>query len=251
VIEAEDDPLTSDAITGDFRLIQRKRGHRFSLDDLATAYVAAQAAPGAATYADLGCGVGSVLLMVSWRLRSARVLGVEAQEVSIGLARRNVAENGLGDRVRLVHGDLREVTRELDERFELVTGTPPYLPRGTAVASPDPQRAAARIELRGGIEDYLAGAARVVAPGGRVVVCADGRRPDRVATGARSAGLAVLARLDVAGRAGDAGPLFAVWTLAPEAAGEPIHDRVAMRDEAGARTAEAVAMRRFFGLDAG
>jgi UDP-glucose 4-epimerase len=33
------DELTSDAITASFRLIQRRRGHRFSVDDLATAHL--------------------------------------------------------------------------------------------------------------------------------------------------------------------------------------------------------------------
>ena len=39
------DELTSDAITASFRLIQRRRGHRFSVDDLATAWEAARVAP--------------------------------------------------------------------------------------------------------------------------------------------------------------------------------------------------------------
>ena len=250
--DPREDELTSDAITANFRLIQRKRGHRFSLDDLATAWVAARAAPAAQAYADLGCGIGSVLLMVAWRLPAARALGVEAQERSIALARRNVAENGIAGRTRLVLGDLREVTAGLVERFDLVTGTPPYLPRGTALESPDPQRAAARIELRGGVEDYLAAAARIVAPNGRVVVCADGRRPDRVHAGARAAGLAILARTDVIARAGAVVPLFGVWTLGPAGDGEPPEarcDRVVMRDDRGDRTADAIAMRRFFGLD--
>ena len=82
------DELTSDAITASFRLLQRRRGHRFSLDDLATAWEAARARPEAQRYLDLGCGVGSVLLMVAWKLPAARVLGVEAQEISFALAKR-------------------------------------------------------------------------------------------------------------------------------------------------------------------
>jgi tRNA1(Val) A37 N6-methylase TrmN6 len=248
------DELTSDAITADYRLVQRRRGHRFSLDDLATAWEAARARPDASRVVDLGCGVGSVLLMVAWRLPSARMIGVEAQELSFGLARRNVEENGLAPRATLLHGDLREVTRGWPHGLaELVTGTPPYLPPGTALASPDPQRAAARIELRGGVEDYLAAAARVLAPGGRVVVCADGRFPERVARGAASAGLSLARRLDVVARAGAAGPLFAVWTAehALERRDAPLeHETVVMRDERGERTPAARAMRRAFGLDA-
>jgi tRNA1(Val) A37 N6-methylase TrmN6 len=245
------DELTSDAITASYRLLQRRRGHRFSLDDLATAWVAAGALPSARRVADLGCGVGSVLLMVAWKLPEAQMIGVEAQEGSLSLARRNVAENGLAPRVVLIHGDLREVTRAFPHApCDLVTGTPPYLPPGTALASPDPQRAACRIELRGGVEDYLAGAARILAEGegGLVVVCADGRAPERVLRGAAAAGLVPRRRLDVIARAGAEGPLFSVWTVARAGEGGLVHEAVTMRDEAGERTPEARAMRTFFGL---
>jgi tRNA1(Val) A37 N6-methylase TrmN6 len=247
-----EEELTSDAVTATFRLLQRRRGHRFSLDDLATAWEAAQARPQAARYLDLGCGVGSVLLMVAWRLPAARVFGVEAQEVSFALLRRNVDENGLTARVQVLHGDLREVTHTWPHGpCDLITGTPPYLPPGTALASPDPQRAAARLELRGGVEDYLAAAARVLAPDGRVVICADGRAPERVRRGAAAAGLSPRRRLDVIARAGASGPLFSVWTLGAgtgEDAGEMEEASVVVRDERGARTEAAGAMRRLFGL---
>ena len=240
--------LTSDAVTADFRLLQRRRGHRFSLDDLATAWEAARAGPDATSFLDLGCGVGSVLLMVAWRLPAARIFGVEAQAVSFALARRNVEDNHLAARATLVHGDLRDVTRDWPHgRCALVTGTPPYLPEGTALASPDPQRAAARLELRGGVEDYLAAAARVLTPEGRVVVCADGRTPERVVRGAAAAGLAPRRRLDVVARAGAAGPLFSVWTCAFEV-GPLDREAAVMRDEHGVRTDTSSAMRQFFGL---
>jgi len=242
--------LTSDAVTASFRLVQRRRGHRSSLDDLATAFEAARARPRATRYLDLGCGVGSVLLMVAWRLPEARVFGVEAQAESFALVERNVRENGLAARALLAHGDLRDVTRSWPHGpCDLVSGTPPYLPPGTALASPDPQRAAARIELRGGVEDYLAAAARVLAPGGRVVVCADGRAPERVIRGAAAASLAPARRLDVIAREGAAGPLFSVWTCAPAGEAREIEREVAvMRDARGERTEAGRAMRRFFGL---
>ncbi len=243
------DELTSDAITASFRLTQRRRGHRFSVDDLATAWEAARAAaPGTASFLDLGCGVGSVLLMVAWRLPTARGFGIEAQDVSMELARRNVHDNGLGDRVSLLHGDLRDVTRAWPHgRCALVTGTPPYLPLGTASASPDPQRAAARLELRGGVEDYLAAAARVVSPEGVVVLCSDGRAPERVVRGAAAAGLCPVRRLDVVPKVGRP-PLFSVWTCARASRGALDHEALVMRDQHGERTEASQAMRRAFGL---
>ena len=49
-------------LTGDFRIFQKKRGHRWSLDDFTTALFAireARAAVDVTRAADLGCGIGS------------------------------------------------------------------------------------------------------------------------------------------------------------------------------------------------
>ena len=129
------DELTSDALTDRVRVLQRKRGHRFSYDDVVTAWVAARAAPAARSHLDLGCGIGSVLLMVGDRLPLLRSVGIEAQAESFDLLRRNVAASGFAERVELHFGDLRELSVGT---FELVTGTPPYKLPGTATPSPDP-----------------------------------------------------------------------------------------------------------------
>ena len=82
-------------LTGDWRILQRVRGHRWSLDDLVTAWVAAEAmSVPPRRVADLGCGIGAVLLMLAWRFPAAQVDGIEAQAASAALARRSVARNG-------------------------------------------------------------------------------------------------------------------------------------------------------------
>ncbi|HEY8429101.1 MAG TPA: methyltransferase [Sandaracinaceae bacterium] len=244
--------LTDDALAGPFRVLQRRRGHRYSLDDVATAWEAARTRPEARSYADLGCGIGSVLLMVAYKLpRDAALAAIEAQAQSYALARENVRRNGLADRVRLVHGDLREpdlLERLGGARFELVTGTPPYLPPAHASPSTDEQRTYARLEMRGGIEEYVRAAARILAPGGRFVVCCDARRPERVLRAAREVGLAPARRRDVVPRAGRKGPLFTVWTLAGEDVELVVEPPLVARDEGGGRTPEAHALRRFFDL---
>ena len=240
--------LSCDAITADFRIWQRKGGHRYSLDDVATAWEAAELDLRPQRCIDIGCGIGSVLLMVAWAYPEARLTGIEAQEQSHALALRNLRHNHLQERVELCLGDLREeAARWSGPRAQLVTGTPPYLPLGTAIASPDPQRAAARIELRGGVEDYLMAAARLVDDAGRVVVCADGRRPERVLQGAEMSGLFPWRRRDVFARSGAKHPLFAVWTLGTSAA-KLEHLTLTIRDSSGRKTKDAGCLRERFGL---
>jgi tRNA1Val (adenine37-N6)-methyltransferase len=176
-----DDELTDDALAGELRVFQRKHGHRYSLDDTLTAWTAAVAQPSAGCALDLGCGIGSVLLMLAHALPSARLFGLEAQAQSFDLVCKNVARNDLGGRVRPAHGDMRDPAAldALLERnggqFQLVTGTPPYLPKEHGTLPPDSQKAHARFELRGGVEAYIGAAARVLAPGGTFVVCAGAR----------------------------------------------------------------------------
>ena len=129
----------------------------------------------------------------------------------------------------------------------MVTGTPPYLPPGTALVSPDPQRAAARIELRGGVEDYIEAGARVLADEGTLVLCADGRRPDRVLQAASDHALMAHRRRDIWPHTGAEHPLFAVWTLRRTAA-ELLQENITIRGSDGEQTYEARALRGCFGL---
>src|SRR3954465_13977886 len=99
---------TRDRLTRDIWLIQRAKGHRFSSDDVVTAWVAAGAAPGASRILDMGCGIGSVLLHLAWTHPNATLVGVEAQDISYDLLARNVAAaEGYRDRITIHHGDLR------------------------------------------------------------------------------------------------------------------------------------------------
>ncbi len=128
------DDAVHNRLIGDWHIYQRRGGHRTSTDDLITAWLATQiAVRPVSRYLDLGCGIGSVMLMVAHALRPQETVGVEAQPQSVLLARRALEELGEPS-IQVRHGDLRALEK-LDElgRFPLVTGSPPYFPIGTGV----------------------------------------------------------------------------------------------------------------------
>lgn len=245
-----DDPLSDDAITADFRVYQRVRGHRYSIDDVLTAFTAAERAPDAKRILDLGSGIGSVALMLAWKLGHAELATIEAQEVSYALQRRNLARNGLDGRIQAVFGDFREVgiRGEVGVGFDLVTGTPPYFPADATLASPDSQKAHARVELRGGVEAYLEAAAACVREGGVIVVCADAKRPERVRDTAERLGLSSERELVVSPREGKPA-LFSVWTLVRGPSARAFERTMFVaRSEDGVRSEPQREIRAFFGL---
>ncbi|MEZ4365420.1 MAG: hypothetical protein R2939_03920 [Kofleriaceae bacterium] len=234
-------------LAGDWRIFQKIRGHRWSLDDLVTAYVACELTPAPRRALDLGCGLGSVLLLVAWRHPGAEVIGIEAQADRAALGRRSIAYDGVADRCRILDGDLRDDHATLGA-FELVTGTPPYFPRGTGTESAAPHAAPCRFELRGGVEDYLRAAAARLAPGGHVVVCTSALERERVIAGGAAAGLGHRTHTDVVPRAGKP-PLVMVDVFDGVAgAGSPSSSELVVRDRDGAWTEAFRAVRAAFGM---
>lgn len=205
-------------LTGDFRILQRRDGHRFSTDDLVTAHAAIEAGLGCErsprTIVDLGSGIGTVLLILAWRFPDAVCRGIEAQDVSAELAERSIRWNGVADRVRVTRGDLRDPgAREGLTGADLVTGTPPYLPVGTGPESKKAQCGPCRFEHRGGIEAYCFAARELMSEQGRFVVCAAGFQGDRVEAAAESANLRIVRARDIVPR-WDKAPLLTVFTMA-------------------------------------
>ncbi len=197
---------TLDAISGHFRLFQLRDGHRFSTDDILTAWYGTTWCPSARTALDLGSGISTVGMICAWRLPGAKFVTVEAQSESVALARKSARYNGLAERYEIRAGDFRDAgILRAEEKFDLVTGSPPYFPLGAGIESEHPQKLACRFELRGTVADYCATAAKHLVPGG-FFACVFPHEPAqlaRVAAGANEAGLVIVRKRPVVFREGD------------------------------------------------
>ena len=204
---------TLDAISGHFRLFQFRAGHRFSTDDVLTAWYGTSWAPSASRVLDLGSGIGSVGMIAAWRLLGAYFVTIEAQEESVRLARKSAAYNGLESRYEIRGADFREVgALTSNERFDLVLGSPPYFPLGTGIEGEHPQAVACRFELRGSIADYARVGARHLETGGIFACVFPDDQRSRVEDAARDAELAIVRRRPVVFKEGEP-PLIALFVM--------------------------------------
>jgi len=154
-------------------------------------------------------------MICAWRLPGAKFVTVEAQSESVALAKKSACYNGVENRCEIRAGDFRapEMLRA-DEKFDLITGSPPYFPPDAGVLSEHPQKLACRFELRGAIADYCATAAGHLAPGG-FFACVFPHEPAqraRVEVAAKNSGLVIVRKRPVVFRWGDP-PLVALFGL--------------------------------------
>lgn len=239
-------------------VLQRSRGHRSATDDLLAAWLAYTSQPHAGVVLDLGCGHATATLLLSTLLPEASFIGVEAQAISADLARRNLRLNRLDERARIVEGDLRQQRPEDlvpagTAGFDLITGTPPFMPLGSGVASRDPQRYAARFETRGGIEAYAEAAAALLAPGGRASFLMDAGQDARCQRAVDGAGLALCRMLVFTPREG-LKPRFRGYVALRAEEAPPVAPEVepfCVRDRAGIYTASMKDLRALLQVDGG
>lgn len=119
---------------------------------------------------DLGCGGGTLLLLLARREVGLRLTGVEIDPEAARCARDNLRANGLEGRV--LAADLREKGLLENEGFDLVVSNPPYFAPGRG-ASGGP----ARCEECCALDELCAAANRLLPTGGRLALC---HRPERL-----------------------------------------------------------------------
>lgn len=149
------------------RIIQPRHGYRFSLDPLLLCdFAAAQQAD---RVIDLGTGCGVIPLVLARRNLSARFVGIELQPEMAELASRNVAVNGLSDRITILNEDIHGLRARFPVSFfDLVVVNPPFRKRGTGRISPKAGRDDARHESTATLQDFLSVAKYLVKPQGRI-----------------------------------------------------------------------------------
>ncbi len=148
--------------------------------------VLAAAPPDGARVADLGTGGGCIAIALAATRSDLALVAVDRSEDALSLARANLREQGLDDRIELHAGDFARLPRAWDGTFDVVVSNPPYVSeaewRRTApeVREHDPRDAL--VPGPTGLEAYRAlapAARRLLRPGGLLVLeLGFGQEPD-------------------------------------------------------------------------
>ena len=143
------------------------RGDAFPLSTDAVRLAEFAAVPRGAAVCDLCAGAGAVGLLMLARDPSLTVTALELRAEGCALMERARAESGLGERFRVLQGDLRAIRTLLPHgSFRQVVCNPPYYPVGSGFVPEDETQAAARTERFCTLEELCAAAAWLLPTGG-------------------------------------------------------------------------------------
>ena len=117
---------------------------------------------------DLGCGCGTLGLLLLGADGTLHVSGIEIQEAAACQAQENAEENGFSDHLHIVCGDLRQTHAQIAPgSFDCVLSNPPYYPPGSGYLHAQDSLCAARSEICCPFDALCAAAARALRWGGR------------------------------------------------------------------------------------
>ena len=123
---------------------------------------------------DLCTGSGCLAIAAAHFFPEAHVDAVDLSADALAVARLNVADHGLADRVELLLGDL--FAPLAGRRYDLILSNPPYVTDAAMTALPDEFRREPAMALGAGadgmdiVRRIVAGAARHLNPGGLLLV---------------------------------------------------------------------------------
>lgn len=159
---------TLDALfQGKLKIIQTKRGYRFSIDAVLLAHFVK--IDGSEKIIDLGTGNGVIPLILAFLYPAARITGLELQEEMVERALRSTDLNRLEQSVKIIQGDVRSVKNVFSPHgFDAAVCNPPYRETASGRINPDLERRIARHEIMGCLMDFLRAGYHLVRRGGRM-----------------------------------------------------------------------------------
>ena len=226
---------------GKIRVMQNRRGYRFSIDAVLLAYHAAPRAQ--EKVLDLGTGCGIISLIMASRYAGLEIYAVEVQTELADLADTNVHQNRLQDRIVVLCTDMKLLTLKMTSGpFDLIVSNPPYHRPGSGRINPDAQRAVARHEIKASLVDVLQTTRRMLRTAGRFVTIYTAERTTDILSQMRNENIEPkLLRMIHSNRDADAG-LILIEGLKGGRPGLKVAPPLFVYDEKGDYTAEVQQM---------
>lgn len=186
---------------GELKIFQDTESFCYGIDAVILSYFASQGIKKENVVFDLGTGNGIIPLILSYKTKLSKVVGIDIQKNLIEMARKSVELNGLKDKIEFIEADVSMADRSRNicscnmkedscdnlsgndisgflGQCDVVTCNPPYFPKGRAVLNSTDSLTLSRHETCAELRDFMDFASLLLKEKGRLYMI---NRPSRFA----------------------------------------------------------------------
>lgn len=143
---------------GSLKVVQKPEWFCYGIDAVLLADFAKKRK--GARITDLGTGTGIIPLILYHKTGPEKIIGVEGQVSVASLAKKTVALNQLEKWISIVNCNVKDAAEYIGKQTQdVVVSNPPYMAEGNGLECEIEEKAIARHELLGNLEDFIACAA--------------------------------------------------------------------------------------------
>ena len=147
-----------DTLKNGYKIIQDSERFKFGIDAVMLSHFAYEKIRNGENVIDLGTGNGIIPLLLT-KSRAKSLTGLEIQAENVDLAQRSVALNNLGDKIKIIQGDIKFVSENFAKHsFDVVVTNPPYMINEHGKQNPSDAKSIARHEILCNLEDIISAA---------------------------------------------------------------------------------------------
>ncbi|QNM16017.1 MULTISPECIES: methyltransferase [Fusobacterium] len=143
-----------------YKIIQKKEGFRFSVDAVLLADFFLPTKLGKVL--DIGTGTAIIAILIAIKEKGNDITGIDIQDQSCDLARRNVALNNLENKIKIYNCDIKRYPQ--GNTFDYIVSNPPYMKIDGKKQNEYISKSIARHEVELTLEELVKNAKRLLKP---------------------------------------------------------------------------------------
>lgn len=163
-MEIYEDETLENLTKFNMKIIQKKKGFRFSLDAILISNFVKINNKKKIDILDIGTGTGIIPLLLVTNENINTITGVEVQDSVADMSKRSVLINGLEDKIKIENKDIKDYKRE--KKFDMIITNPPYMKVENGKISNNIGKAISRHEIKLDLNSLIESSKKILKDGG-------------------------------------------------------------------------------------
>jgi len=176
-IELNEDEVIDDLEFKGLKIIQNNNGFKFGMDSVILSDFAKNIKNDSKVL-DIGTGTGIISILLSGKIKSSKIVGIEVQKEVADMAKRSVILNNLENKIEIINDNIKNIENYFENNyFDSIVTNPPYQRNNTGLKSEDIKNLISRHEIECSLEDIIKKSFKVLKDKGEFYMV---HRPERL-----------------------------------------------------------------------